>query len=452
MGALVEDARAIARQEVSSRELVEVALRFADQFQPSLNAFTMTFEERALSDAASADDAVARDPALGPLHGVPVAVKDAYDVAGVVTSACCRAYAGRVAERDSAAVAALRRAGAVVIGKTNMHELAFGDTTAVSSYGRANNPWDPERTPGGSSGGSGAAVAARVVPLAMAEDTGGSIRTPAAVCGVTGLKPTFGAIPADGILPLSPSLDTAGPITVDADDVALAFGALAEFVADERSTLDGIRVGIPEGYYFRVVDEEVESLVRGAGEELSRCGAKVSSIDIEGLEAANDHWIKIALFEFAREHGALLDRLDEVDPTIGVLLQMSAHIPESDYSAALEGARRFATHFESAFRDVDALLVPATPIPAPRHDEEMIVVRGTELSTRAGALSMQAFPASLAGVPALVAPCGFSKQGLPVGMQLIGPRDGEPLLIAAARLYQRVTDWHTRVPPIAAAP
>jgi aspartyl-tRNA(Asn)/glutamyl-tRNA(Gln) amidotransferase subunit A len=446
MGALVEDARAVARREVSSRELVEAALRAADRLQPTLNAFTMLFEEHSLLDAASADDA----PARGPLHGVPVAVKDAYDVAGAVTSACCRAYSGRVADRDSGAVAALRRAGAIVIGKTNMHELAFGDTTAVSSYGRANNPWDPERVPGGSSGGSGAAVAARIVPLALAEDTGGSIRTPAAVCGVTGLKPTFGVVPTDGIVPLSPSLDTAGPITVDADDVALAFAALAPFVSDERETLDGVRIGIPEGYYFRVVDEEVESLVRSAGEELSRCGAKISSIDIEGLDSANDHWIKVALFEFAREHGALLDRLGEVDPTIGALLQMSARIPESDYSNALEGAKRFASQFESAFREVDVLLAPATPIPAPRHDQDMIAVRGTELSTRAGALSMQAFPASLAGVPALVAPCGFAKEGLPIGMQLIGPRDGEPLLIAVAHVYQRETDWHTRVPPISA--
>jgi aspartyl-tRNA(Asn)/glutamyl-tRNA(Gln) amidotransferase subunit A len=449
VGSLVENARAIAAGEASSRELVERTLRDAERTQPALNAFTMLFLERAMEDAARADAAIARGDAIGPLHGVPFAVKDAYDVGGHVTSACSRAYADRVASSDAPAVAALRRAGAVLIGKTNMHELAFGDTSSISSFGAVNNPWDVARSPGGSSGGSGAAVAARIVPLAMAEDTGGSIRTPASVCGVTGLKPTYGVVPTEGLLPLSHTLDTAGPIAVDAIDVAATFSVFVDHRVDDQRSLEAVRVGIPEGYFFRVVDPDVEHAVREVASVLERLGASVGPVTIEGLDEANRHWINIAMFEFARDHAGLLERLDEVDPWIAAMLQMSVRFTEDDYHESMREKARFTERMASAFRDADLLVAPATRTVAPRHDEENVRVGDVELNAHAGALSQQAFPASLARVPALVVPCGFVRR-LPVGAQLIGPRKGEPLLLAAAQLYQRETDWHTRIPPLAA--
>lgn len=451
MGALRESAARIARREVSSRQLVERSLRAAEELQPVLNAFTMLFPEKALAAANHADEAIARGDTLAMLHGLPFAAKDSFDVAGAVTSGCSRAYADRVASGDAAAVAAMRRAGMILIGKTNMHELGFGETTAVSSYGPANNPWDAARTPGGSSGGSAAAVAARVVPVALAEDTGGSIRMPASVCGITGLKPTRGRVSTEGLLPFSPTLDTAGPVAVDVEDVTLAFAALTPFRPDRRASLGGVRVGIPRDYYFRVVHPDVEDAVHAGLDVLEALGAVAVPVGLPGLDEVNGIWVRIAMFEFVREHAALRERLDLLDPTISFLLEVAGRVTEEEYREALGARPRIESIFEAAFREADLLVAPATPIWAQRHDTEAFRIGEVELSTRAGGLAQQAFPASVAGLPALVLPCGFSREGLPFGMQLVGPRGADALLLAAARLYQRETDWHTRVPPHAAA-
>jgi aspartyl-tRNA(Asn)/glutamyl-tRNA(Gln) amidotransferase subunit A len=440
------------RREVSSRELVEHVVRAAVELQPTLNAFTILFPDRAMTAAREADEAIARGQTLASLHGIPFVAKDAFDVSGVVTSGCSRAYAERVATRDATAVAALRGAGMILVGKTNMHELGLLDTTSVSSYGPCRNPWDPARSPGGSSGGSAAAVAARIAPLALAEDTGGSIRSPASVCGVSGLKPTRGRVSTEGVLPISPTLDTAGPIATDVVDLTLAFASLTPFKPDRRDSLDGVRVGIPRDYFFTVVDPEVDAAVRAAADALEALGAGVRHVSLPGLEEANGIWIAIAAFEFTREHPGLGERLGELDPTTAWFVEFSARFTEDQYREAIAGAERIDRLFAEWFRDVDVLVAPATPIPAPRHDEETVRAGEVELSTRAGALSGQAFPASVAGLPALVVPCGFSRGGLPFGMQLIGPRGSESLLLAAGRLYQRETDWHTRVPPHAAQP
>lgn len=451
MGGLVEQARAVAAGQRSSEELVEAALRAAEALQPALNAFTMLFADPALAQARAADAALRSGTPPGLLHGVPVAVKDLFDVAGRVTSGCCRAYADRPpASADAPAVAALRRAGAVVIGKTNMHELAFGATNTVSSYGPANNPWDPERMPGGSSGGSAAAVAARIVPLALGSDTGGSVRIPSSFCGIGGLKTTHGLIPLDGVLPMSPSLDTVGPIAADAEDLALALAVLTggDLAAVPGSPVAGLRLGVPTEFFFEAVDDEVAAAVSAAVEALAGSGARVRDIPSPWAREAHEAWTPVALAEFARCHRTLLEREDAVHPSIHALMRAGAGISDAEYEAARERMDHARAAFARSFDDLDVLVAPAIPVAAPRHRDETVRAGGTELPVHLGAPSTLTRAISTPGAPALALPCGTTASGLPVGMQLVGPRGSEAFLLNVGRAYQAMTGWHTRVPPI----
>lgn len=449
MGFLAEGARMVAARAASSVSLVSRALDAAARLQPSLNAFTAIFAETALEAAASADRRAEAGEPLGPLHGVPVAVKDLFDVAGSATSGCCRAYAGRVAASDAPAVEALRRAGAVVIGKTNMHELAFGATNTVSSAGAANNPWDLERVPGGSSGGSSAAVAARIVPAALGSDTGGSVRIPAAFCGVSGLKTTHGLVSLEGVLPLAPSLDTVGPLAVDAEDLALAMRALTGLAAEtDEPSVEGIRVGLAADLLARA-DAGIDAAVRAAAQVLAQLGAEVAETSVEWFDRAAGAWLPIALYEFARAHADLVERPEDVSPPIYALLRHGVALAEADYEAAMVARDEVRAALGRTFDRLDALVAPTAAVTAPRHQERTIRVGGNEIQVDAAA-GMLTLSFNVPGAPAIQLPCGVSEDGLPIGMQIVGPRGSEARLLAVGAAYQRATDWHTRVPPHAA--
>ena len=454
MGLLAETAAAIRSGEQTSVKVVERALEAAERLQPSLNAFTMLLGDEALAAAREADGAARSAAPTKPLLGVPVAVKDLYDVAGTVTSGCSRPYLRNPpATIDAHAVTALRRAGAVVIGKTNMHELAFGATTAVSCFGRANNPWDIERIPGGSSGGSAAVVAARIVGAALGSDTGGSIRIPSSFCGTTGLKVTAGLLPLDGVLPMSPSLDTAGGIASDAIDLALVHGVLAGEPVPLRPSEPAAglgAIGVPTDYFFDTVDPEVQAAVRAAVEMFAADGVEIRDVPASWAAPADEAWLVLALAEFGRAHAGLLERIDELDPAIQITLRAGAAVSAEDERAARDVATASRSAFAATMAGVHMLATPTTPFAAARHDEETITIGDVDLPVHVGGPSHFTRPISTIGAPAASVPCGATSSGLPIGLQLIGRPGAEHLLLRAAGRFQNETGWHRRIPPHAA--
>jgi aspartyl-tRNA(Asn)/glutamyl-tRNA(Gln) amidotransferase subunit A len=455
MGALAEQAAAIRAGERSAVETVASALDAARRLQPTLNCFVELYEEEALRAARRIDAERRPSRPDEPLRGVPVAVKELFDVAGRPTTGCSHAYRDAPpAAADAHAVAALRRAGAVLIGKTNMHELALGATTSVSSAGPAGNPWDPARMPGGSSGGSAAAVAARIVGLALGSDTGGSVRIPASLCGASGLKPTTGLLPTDGMMPLSPTFDVPGPLATDALDLALAWRVLAGRPDAPLPTGEppaGLaRVGVPREHFLAVAAREVVAAVEEAGAVLAAAGATLVEVDGSWATGAAEPWARIMVAELARSHPALPERLDQLDPTSALAVAAGLHVDAGAEREARDRMIRARQAFARAIWDVDVMLTPATPVPAPRHDDRHVEAGGTLLDVHLAGNAHDTIPVSLVGAPAIAIPCGFSADGLPIGIQLVGRPGSEDLLLAAASFYQRETAWHRRVPPVAA--
>jgi aspartyl-tRNA(Asn)/glutamyl-tRNA(Gln) amidotransferase subunit A len=443
--------RAVRDREVSPVELVGDAVRRAEAWQRVTNAFSQLRPEEALSEARLRADEVTHDRDLGPLHGVPVAVKDLFDVAGWETTGCCAAYEGRIARNDAEVVRRLRAAGTVIVGKTNQHELACGATNLISACGPTRNPWDPSRMTGGSSGGSGAAVAAGVVPLALGTDTGGSIRIPASMCGVTGLKPTHGLVPVEGVMPLAPSLDTVGPLARSADDCAVALRVLAGgntgTTGDLGDRLDGLTVASLGTHHVAYLDPEVLEAVGAVADVLGGLGVRTVAIPGEELFAP-EVWEEVAWPEMAEAHGQLLERRSLLHPRTAEILEQGLGQPDDVTAAAHERARRVRAGFLSALEAADVLLAAATPIVAPASGSDWIEVGGGRVSVRRGAPSLLTRSVNLAGLPALALPAGTSSDGLPIGVQLIGRPGAEGTLLRVGRAYQAVTDHHLQGPAL----
>jgi Asp-tRNA(Asn)/Glu-tRNA(Gln) amidotransferase A subunit family amidase len=427
MRTAAEMAGAVRDREVSPVELVEETMRRAQAWQPATNAFSQLHGDRALEEAR------ALGPEGGPLHGVPVAVKDLLDVEGWETSGCCAAYRGRVAARDAEAVRRIRAAGAVLIGKTNQHELAAGATNQISACGPTWNPWDRTRITGGSSGGSAAAVAAGVVPVALGTDTGGSIRIPSSLCGTVGLRMTYGSIPMDGVMPLSPSMDTVGPIAASAEDTALAYGALAGKERGTVETMAGLRIGVPRGIFEEAALPEVLAARDRVVEILADAGAEIAA-DVGELRYDPETWSRLAWSELFSEHGWILERaLDRVHPWTRAYLERGRKEGEAGRRQALGEAEAVRLAFEAMLERADVLVAPVTPTPAIGADvREVMMGDGRVLDVRRGAVSLLTRPVNLAGLPAISIPAGWTDGGLPLGVQLIGPPGGEPALLGAA--------------------
>ncbi len=450
MHTLSEQARAVATGETTSTELVERALADAERVQPVVNAFTYVLADDALVRAKELD---ACSEPLGPLHGVPIAVKDLYDMTGIRTTGCCAAYDERdAATEDSVVVTKLKAAGAVIVAKTNQHELACGATTLISSAGPCLNPWDTSRIVGGSSGGSGAAVAAGVVAMAMGSDTGGSIRIPSSFCGATGLKPTHGAVSLRGAMPMCPSLDTAGPLARSAEDCALVHAILAGYdgeylwsrvgTYDPPSDADRIRVGIPRTY-FELIHTGVREAVEAAAQVLETLGMTI--VEVQGPDIAQAFGtFGTRLAEVAHCYRDLWDD-DRITPNLAGLIAIGRQLSAPDAFGGRELELQVRREFAEAFEHSDVLLAPCTVFPAPRIDDTGIEVEGGTLDVHGGGCARLTMPVNVAGLPALALPIGFSNVGTPIGGQLIGNPWSEAFLCTIGATYQRETDWHTRV-------
>jgi aspartyl-tRNA(Asn)/glutamyl-tRNA(Gln) amidotransferase subunit A len=449
----------LASAEISAVGATEAYLERIELLDRAIGAFVTVDAEAALEQAQAADDALAAGRTLGPLHGLPVALKDNIDTAGLRTTVGAAFFADRVPDADAEVTRRLRLAGAVVLGKVVLHELAYGATTQNEHFGPCRNPWDHERIPGGSSGGSGAAVAAGLCAAALGTDTGGSVRIPAALNGVSGLRPTAGLVSIRGVYPITWTLDTVGPIAHAVSDLAALLDVLAGYdPADTQSRdlpytpavdaldlgVEGMRVGIPSTFYFEDVDDGIVQLVRAAAEVLASLGAVVEEIELPGAAAAlaaAKMMIQAEAFAIHRER--LREQPERFGADVRKRLERGKSITGAGYAEQRERARVWRRTVENAFERVDLVLSPVTGTVAPPAGGEMI-----ETTERLVRLT---YGWSLAGIPALAVPCGFSEAGLPVGMQLAAPRLGEADLVRAGAAYQRETNWHLCEPVLAGA-
>lgn len=436
--------------EVSSVELAAAALDAVDRLEGRLNAFVLVDREGA-AEAAEAADARLAGGGAGPLTGIPVAVKDIVDMAGLPTRCGSAAYSGRPRPADAAAVSRLRGAGAVIIGKTATHELACGVYSAPVA-----NPWDPARIPGGSSGGSGAAVAAGLVPAAVGSDTGGSIRIPAALCGVTGLKPTYGLTPTAGVEPLAWSLDHLGPLAASVEDCAFALEAMAgggDYTSELGGGVRGMRIGVLAGPPFSPAAPDVEAAFRAAVEVLAGLGAAPEELDIPELGYTLDAEFALVGTEAAARHRRLLrGRPELIDPAIRQVLTAGTLMPAPHYLKACQAreAVRAAVRREMEGRRLDLLVSPTLPAAAVRPDQQEVELGG-EMEPVTAAYVRTTAPFNLTGQPALSVPCGLDRDGLPVGLQLAGRPFGERDVLRAGAAYEAASGGLGRLPPVHAS-
>ncbi|MFB3825909.1 MAG: amidase [Bryobacteraceae bacterium] len=444
---LFEAAGALRARRVSSVELTRAALERIRALNPRLNAFQTVVEERALARARMADKALAegRDP--GPLHGIPIAVKDVFSTRGIPTTCGSRLWADYLPDRDAAVVEKLEAAGAVMVGKTGMHEIAYGITSNNPHFGAVRNPWDPERIPGGSSGGSASAVASGMVFIAMGSDTGGSIRIPASFCGTVGLKPTFGRVSRYGVRPLDFSLDHMGPLTRSVRDAAAVLEAIAgydsrddtssrrpveKYVPGAEPSIKDVRIGLPENFYFEGVEPCVTGAIGAMAKEAEALGASVTPVRVPEIDAINAVGRVILLVEAAAVMEPYMDRRGEFGADVLALLDQGRLIPGADYVNAQRLRRLFQSQFRELWRGVDCLLTPTTPFGAPRIGEAAVELGGETVDVRLAATRFVR-AVNVLGAPAVSLPCGRDARGMPLGMQIIARPFAEALMLRVAQ-------------------
>jgi aspartyl-tRNA(Asn)/glutamyl-tRNA(Gln) amidotransferase subunit A len=453
---LAEAASLVRRKKVSPVELAEGYLRRIEALNPSLNAYITVAAEQALRWAEQAENDVARGLDLGPLHGVPLAIKDLFATRGLRTTGGSKILADWVPEEDAHVVTRLRRAGAFLLGKLNMHEWAAGATTINPHFGATANPWDTTRIPGGSSGGSAAAIAAALCAGSLGSDTAGSIRMPSSLCGTVGLKPTYGLASLQGVLPLSWSLDHVGPMTRTVEDAALVMEAIAGYDPQDPSSVDrpgagcrdalrgdvrGLRLGLPRNYFFEDADPEVVAAVRRAASLLEAEGAHVTEVDVPGVEQVFAVGMPVLVAEAAAYHEKYLqERPGDYGEDVLALLRAGQSQTAIDYIRAQRARIGFRQGLEALFTRIDALLTPTTPITAP-------TIEQCRSEPPTFALIRCTAPFNVAGMPALSVPCGLSEAGLPIGLQIAGRHFEEATVLRVGAAYEQASGWRGRLPP-----
>ena len=454
----------LASGALSPVELVDAHLDRIDALEPTLNAFITVAHDEARAAAREAEQAIARGEYRGPLHGIPIGLKDLYATRGLRTTSGTRVWADHVPSEDAPSVARLRDAGAVIVGKLNMNELAFGATGENPHYGDSSNPWDPERMSGGSSGGSAAATAAGECAAALGTDTGGSGRIPASLCGLVGLKPNYGRISQRGVTQLCWSLDHVSIFARTVADSALVLNALAGYDPEDPTSADvavpdftagleggakGLRVGVPREFVWDALDPEVEASVRGAIDTLAGLGAAIAEVSIPSLPTCIEIAATLLGAEAFASHGVLLETHGpELDPRMRTRLAAGGEISASDYIKAQKGRSALTREVLDTLRDVHVLAFATTAVVAPRRGETDVRVGDTQLPVL-NALGRLNRAGNLTGYPSLSLPCGFSTRGLPIGFQLLGRPFDEATVLRAGNAYEHATEWHEAHPPFA---
>lgn len=452
---LAEASARIQAGTVTATDLVNACLARIDVYDPKLNAFITVMRDSALAQAKVLDAEQRAGKLRGPLHGIPIALKDNIDTAGVRTTAASAVFDDRIPSDDADVTRRLAAAGAIVVGKTNLHEFAMGGTSATSYYGPVRNPWALERNPGGSSGGSAAAVATDLCYAALGTDTGGSIRTPASYCGVVGLKPTYGLVSIRGIIPLTLSLDHCGPIVRSVADAAMVLNILAgydrldiasvehpaeDYVAALKQPVSGFRVGVARAPFFDLLDTDVAKAV---DEALAVIGKLTRSLADTTLPSTRD--ISVGAETYAYHQDLFGQSSGRYMIPTRRSLQRGADAKAAEYVKGRWRLELLRRTIDDAFRNVDLVVLPTrrrTPrtVDASIKREETDVPRNPELENT-GAFNLY-------GIPAISVPCGFTSAGLPVGLMIAGPRFSEGKVLALAQAFERATDFHTKRPPI----
>jgi aspartyl-tRNA(Asn)/glutamyl-tRNA(Gln) amidotransferase subunit A len=451
-----EVAQRIRRREVSPVEVTRECLRRTEELNPRLNAFITVMAESALAEARDAEEEISQGKWRGPLHGIPIALKDLIDTTGVRTTSASALHKDRVPREDAEVVRKLRDAGAVIVGKNNLHEFAYGGSSLVSHFGDVHNPWEVKRIAGGSSGGSAASVPAEMACAAIGTDTAGSIREPAALCGCVGIKPTYGRVSSRGVIPLSKSLDHVGPLAACVEDAAIVMQAIAGYdpaditsaevpVTDYVSVLKegakGLRVGVPRAYFFDDLDPEVASAMEHALTGIVTLGALIKEVR---LDVTTDRTLQAAeSYAYHAENVARHPELYQVETVRRI--RAGEKVTAAEYiqkRRELEVARR---NIRDVFAEVDLLVTPTTPLPAPTIAE----LRANAEALRPAELKLlrNTQPFNVWGLPAISIPCGFTQGGLPIGLQIAGPHWREDLVLRLAYAYEQATAWHKRVIP-----
>ena len=432
---------ALRNRKFSCVELIQrtfAAIRERDKY----NSFITLAEDTALAQAAVCDVELASGVDRGPLHGVPVAIKDLFYTRGVRTTGGSLVYADFVPDFDATVVSKLQQDGAINVGKTNLHELAYGVTSNNPHYGAVLNPRDTTRIPGGSSGGSASLVAAGLVPMCLGTDTGGSIRIPASYCGIVGLKPTYGRVSRHGVLPLAFSLDHVGPLGSCVEDCALTMNAIAEgsdeFNLDPLQDLRGVCVGVPTHSYFDRVTEEVSAAVRKTVEEMGRNGASIVEVDVPKLADVNVAAVVVQLAEASALYANYVDS-SLFSEGAWELLQRGRLIAGHEYVNAQRLRAVYQREYELLWQKIDLMVAPTTPITAPLLSEVKVEINGEDEEVRMASTRLVR-AMNFIGLPALSMPCGNDSKGLPVGLQMISRADSEPRLLQIAKTVERLIE------------
>ena len=458
----ISDAAGLIRsRQLSPMELTRAHIDRVGRTDSTLNAFITLLSEEAVRSAQDAEQEIAGGEYRGPLHGIPIGLKDLYFTKGIRTTVGTKILRNFVPEYDAAVTEKFAEAGAILLGKLQMHEFALGATSVNPHDGPARNPWNPDRITGGSSGGSGAAVAGGQCMAALGSDTGGSIRIPGGLCGIVGLKPTFGRVSRHGVYPLSWSLDTVGPMTRTVLDSAIVLNAISGYDPRDPSSsnvptedftdgiedgISGLRIGIPDDFFYDVISPEVAEAVCRAAGVLSELGAEVERCSIPALNHALGISSAILVTEAAETlFDKLRDRPEDIGADVRARLRLGAVTPAVDYIKAQRARSAYNAQLDEAMQKYDLLLAPSVAVGATGIDQEFVEVAGNQ-ENALSLMSRLTRPFNLTGQPTISVPCGFTSEGMPIGMQLAGRQWRETTVLRAAYAYEQATEWHTRRP------
>lgn len=452
---LAEASARIRSRAVSPVQLTQACLARIDTYNPKVNAYITVLREQAMAQARELESEQKAGNLRGPLHGIPIALKDNVDTAGIRTTAASAVFDDRIPAEDAVVARRLKAAGAVIVGKTNLHEFAAGGTSATSYFGPVRNPWSLDRNSGGSSGGSAAAVSVETCYGALGTDTGGSIRTPSSFCSTVGLKPTYGLVPIRGIIPLTFSLDHCGPIARTVEDAAMILNVLAgydrldiasvehpkeDYVASMKQPIGGLRLGIPRVPFFDWLDDDVAKSVEVAIAVLAKMTKSVRDVT---LPSTRDISLNGELYAYHQEYFEKMPGRYQIP--LRRSLQSAANAKAADYVRSRWKLDLMRRTIDDSFTDVDLVVLPTTrhiprTVDEARKREEIEKVRNPELANTG--------QFNIYGIPAISIPCGFSKSGLPIGLMIAGPRFSEGRVLALANAYEKATEWHKRKPPV----